>query len=478
MYVGFKFLQGGGTGSMGMLNNLRSYLWISIQQFTTREIEVELFRHLHSLSLRWHLQRKTGEVLRIMDRGTDSITNLLNYILFSIAPTIIDIFIAVIFFATTFNAWFGLIVFTTMTLYIRESPTIFSFRTGLKPKKLSSFTVATIMITEWRTKFQRQMNLADNAQKARSVDSLLNFETVKYYGAEKYEVEAYREAILKFQTEEYRSILTLNMLNSAQNVIVCGGLLAGSMLCAHLVVNVHELTVGQYVLFATYIIQLYVPLNWFGTFYRQIQKNFVDMENMFELMREEEDIIDAPDAPELAVVRGGIDFSNVTFGYTLDRTILKNISFSVPPGKTVALVGPSGAGKSTIVRLLFRFYDVHGGSISIDGQNIKTVQQDSLRKAIGVVPQDTVLFNNTIKYNIQYGRLSAADVDVISAARSADIHDKIMAFPAKYDTEVGERGLRLSGGEKQRVAIGERLFCLPSELWNNLRISYFQLVQY
>lgn len=306
------------------------------------------------------------------------------------------------------------------------------------------------------------MNLADNAQKARSVDSLLNFETVKYYGAEKYEVEAYREAILNFQKEEYRSILTLNMLNTIQNLVVCGGLLAGSMLCAHLVVNTHELTVGQYVLFATYIIQLYVPLNWFGTFYRQIQKNFVDMENMFDLMKEEEEIIDAPDAPELAVSRGGIEFTNVTFGYSSERIILKNVSFSVPPGKTIALVGPSGAGKSTIVRLLFRFYDVHSGSITIDGQNIKTVQQDSLRKAIGVVPQDTVLFNNTIKYNIQYGRLSAADVDVISAARSADIHDKIMAFPAKYDTEVGERGLRLSGGEKQRVAIGMLITTTPS----------------
>lgn len=328
------------------------------------------------------------------------------------------------------------------------------------------------MVTEWRTKFQRRMNLADNAQKARSVDSLLNFETVKYYGAEKYETEAYREAILKFQKEEYNSILTLNMLNSIQNLVVCGGLLAGSLLCAHLVVNVHELTVGQYVLFATYIIQLYVPLNWFGTFYRQIQKNFVDMENMFELMREQEDIIDAPDAPELAVARGGIEFTNVSFGYTPERTILKDITFSVAPGKTVALVGPSGAGKSTIVRLLFRFYDINGGTILIDGQNIKTVQQDSLRKAIGVVPQDTVLFNNTIKYNIQYGRLSAADVDVISAARSADIHDKIMAFPAKYDTEVGERGLRLSGGEKQRVAIGIYM----SICYYELVFNYYSLI--
>ncbi|XP_035774061.1 ATP-binding cassette sub-family B member 6, mitochondrial-like [Anopheles albimanus] len=440
LYVGFKFLQGGGTGSMGLLNNLRSFLWIRIQQYTTREIEVELFRHLHSLSLRWHLNRKTGEVLRVMDRGTDSINNLLNYILFSIAPTIVDILIAVVFFITAFNWWFGFIVFLTMTLYI----------------------VATIMVTEWRTKFQRRMNLADNQQKARSVDSLLNFETVKYYGAEQYEVDSYRESILKFQEEEWRSIITLNILNTMQNIIVCGGLLAGSLLCAYLVVYHDGLTVGDYVLFASYIIQLYVPLNWFGTFYRAIQKNFVDMENMFDLMREEQEVLDAPGAGDLAVVRGGIDFNDVTFGYNAERFVLRNVSFTVPAGKTVAIVGPSGAGKSTIMRLLFRFYDVDSGSISVDGQNIKTVRQASLRKAIGVVPQDTVLFNNTIMYNIQYGRVGAPEADVIMAARSADIHERILNFPDKYETQVGERGLRLSGGEKQRVAIARTILKAPS----------------
>nr|XP_040219491.2 ATP-binding cassette sub-family B member 6 [Anopheles coluzzii] len=440
LYVGFKFLQGGGTGSMGLLNNLRSFLWIRIQQYTTREIELELFRHLHSLSLRWHLNRKTGEVLRVMDRGTDSINNLLNYILFSITPTIVDILIAVVFFITAFNWWFGFIVFLTMTLYI----------------------VATIMVTEWRTKFQRRMNLADNQQKARSVDSLLNFETVKYYGAEQYEVSCYRDAILKFQDEEWRSIITLNILNTMQNIIVCGGLLAGSLLCAYLVVYEEGLTVGDYVLFASYIIQLYVPLNWFGTFYRAIQKNFVDMENMFELMREDQEVVDAPSAPGLAVARGRIDFNDVTFGYNAERLVLRNVSFSVPGGKTVAIVGPSGAGKSTIMRLLFRFYDVNNGSILVDGQNIKTVRQASLRQAIGVVPQDTVLFNNTIKYNIQYGRVGAPEADVIMAARSADIHERILTFPEQYETQVGERGLRLSGGEKQRVAIARTILKSPA----------------
>lgn len=305
------------------------------------------------------------------------------------------------------------------------------------------------------------MNLAENAQKARSVDSLLNFETVKYYGAEKYEVECFREAILKYQTEEWKSTITLNILNTVQNVIVCAGLLAGSLLCAWMVYAQKGLTVGDYVLFATYIIQLYVPLNWFGTFYRAIQKNFIDMENMFDLLREEQEILDPPGAPDLAVIRGGVDFSNVTFGYTPERFVLKNVSFTVPAGKTIALVGPSGAGKSTIIRLLFRFYDVDSGAIMIDSQNIKTVSQQSLRKAIGVVPQDTVLFNNTIKYNIQYGRVDAPEADVLTASRSADIHEKIMTFPDKYETQVGERGLRLSGGEKQRVAIARTILKSP-----------------
>ncbi|XP_034936655.1 ATP-binding cassette sub-family B member 6, mitochondrial [Chelonus insularis] len=439
IYVLFKFLQGGGTGSMGVLNNLRSFLWIRIQQFTTREVEVELFRHLHSLSLRWHLGRKTGEVLRIMDRGTDSINNLLNYILFSIVPTIIDILIAVIFFVSSFNHWFGLIVFITMFLYI----------------------VATIGVTEWRTKFQRRMNLADNARNARSVDSLLNFETVKYYGAESYEVKSYKEAILKFQVEEWKSMITLNILNTVQNIIVCGGLLTGSILCLHMIVYEKTLTVGDYVLFASYIIQLYVPLNWFGTYYRAIQKSFVDMENMFDLLREDQEVIDAPGAGPLIVKRGLVEFSNVTFGYVPEKVILKNVSFTVPAGKTIAIVGPSGAGKSTIMRLLFRFYDVEQGSISIDGQNIKTVKQDSLRSEIGVVPQDTVLFNNTIKYNIQYGKIDAPEADIIAAAKNAEIHEKILTFPEAYETQVGERGLRLSGGEKQRVAIARTMLKAP-----------------
>uniref|UniRef100_A0A1I8QBP0 ATP-binding cassette sub-family B member 6 n=1 Tax=Stomoxys calcitrans TaxID=35570 RepID=A0A1I8QBP0_STOCA len=439
IYVGLSFLQGGGTGTMGLFNNLRSFLWIKVQQYTTREIEVDLFQHLHQLSLRWHLQRKTGEVLRIMDRGTDSINNLLNYIIFSITPTIVDLIVAVVYFVYAFNWWFGLIVFLTMFLYI----------------------LATILVTEWRTQYQRRMNLADNEQRARSVDSLLNFETVKYYGAEQYEVNAYREAIKKYQKEEFLSLLTLNILNTSQNIILCLGLLTGSMLCVYLVVHHQTLTVGDFVLFFTYLMDLYMPLNWFGTYYRAIQKNFVDMENMFDLLKEEEEVVDAPGSSPLLTAGGGIEFSNVSFGYSPEKIVLKNISFSVPSGKTVAIVGPSGAGKSTIVRLLFRFYDVQSGAITIDGQNIKLVTQQSLRQAIGVVPQDTVLFNNTIYYNIEYGKIGSSPDEVYAAARMADIHDRILGFPDRYETKVGERGLRLSGGEKQRVAIARTLLKAP-----------------
>ncbi|XP_034832420.1 ATP-binding cassette sub-family B member 6 [Maniola hyperantus] len=440
IYVFLKFMQGGGTGGMGLLNNLRSFLWIRVQQYTTRELQLELFRHLHDLPLKWHLSRKTGEVLRVMDRGTDSIDNLLSYILFSITPTIIDILVAVVYFVTAFNVWFGLIVFSTMILYI----------------------IATIAVTEWRTKFQRRMNLADNEQKARSVDSLLNYETVKYYGAENYEVVAYKGAILNYQKEEFKSLITLNMLNTMQNIIICGGLLAGSILAISMVVRTYELTVGDYVLFASYIVQLYVPLNWFGTYYRAIQKNFVDMENMFDLMRVDSDVCDAAGAPDLLVRRGGIEFKHVSFGYGPERLVLNNVSFRVAPGSTVALVGPSGAGKSTVMRLLFRFYDVNEGAVLVDGQDVRTVTQASLRANIGVVPQDTVLFNNTVRYNIQYGRQNATSADIIAAAKNADIHDRILTFPDAYDTQVGERGLRLSGGEKQRIAIARTLLKDPA----------------
>ena len=439
LYVLLRFLQGGSVGSMGLANNLRSFLWIRVQQYTSRRLQVDVLRHLHSLSLRWHLGRKTGEVLRVMDRGTQSINNLLSYLLFNIAPTLVDIGIAVVFFVVAFDAWFGLIVFTTMMGYI----------------------LFTIYITEWRTKFRRDMNERDNAARAKAVDSLLNFETVKYYGAEGYEVARFNTAIEGYQDAEWKSLASLNVLGSGQNAIITLGLLLGASLCAYRVTQ-GVLTVGDFVLFCTYILQLYAPLNFFGTYYRLIQAALVDMENMFDLFDVEAEVKDVSGAPPLSITQGRLQFSNVYFHYTPEKPILKNVSFSVEPGHTVALVGPSGAGKSTIIRLLFRFYDIQDGKITIDGQDLQAVQQDSLRQGIGVVPQDTVLFNDSIRYNIRYGNTTATDAETEKAAQHADIHSRIQGFPQQYTTVVGERGLKLSGGEKQRVAIARTILKAPA----------------
>ncbi|XP_034310382.2 ATP-binding cassette sub-family B member 6 [Magallana gigas] len=442
IYCLLIFLKGGGTGTTGFLNNARSFLWIPVQQYTTRRIQVRLFSHLHGLSLRWHLQRKTGEVLRVMDRGTNSINSLLSYVVFQILPTIIDIIIAIVYFVTAFNYIFGLVVFLCMVLYL----------------------AVTIWVTEWRTKYRREMNKFDNEKNTKAVDSLLNFETVKYYGASEFETNRFDLAIKDYQIAEMKSSASLNMLNSLQNVVITLGTIAGSLLCAYAVVHsisdLH-LTVGDYVLFGTYLSQLYGPLNWLGTYYRMIQQSFIDMENMFELLDESHEIKDIPDARRIAVSTGKIEFRNVNFHYEESKKILKNISFVVPPGQTFALVGHSGSGKSTIIRLLFRFYDVVSGQILIDGQDISLVQQESLRQQIGVVPQDTVLFNANILYNIRYGNVDATDKQVEEAADNADIHERILSFPDGYNTVVGERGLKLSGGEKQRVAIARTILKNP-----------------
>ncbi|XP_028824899.1 ATP-binding cassette sub-family B member 6, mitochondrial [Denticeps clupeoides] len=438
VYVLLKFLQGGGAGASGFVSNMRSFLWIRVQQYTNRVVQVRLFAHLHALSLRWHLGRRTGDVLRSIDRGTSSINTLLSYIVFNIFPTIADIVIAIAYFASYFNGWFGLIVFICMALYL----------------------TITVIITEWRTKFRREMNLLDNAANSKAVDSLLNFETVKYYNAESYEVNRYEEAIVKYLASEWKTNASLAFLNQTQNIIVGLGLLAGSLLCAHYV-SEGKFQVGDYVLFGTYIIQLYSPLNWFGTYYRLIQKSFVDMESMFKLFDEEQEVKDDVNAGNLLFQLGKVEFENVNFSYIEGKEILKDVSFTVLPGQTVALVGQTGSGKSTIIRLLFRFYDVQGGCIRIDGQDITKVKQTSLRAHIGVVPQDTVLFNDNIRENIRYGRISATDQEVEEAAIAADIHHKIQSFPEGYGTQVGERGLKLSGGEKQRVAIARTILKAP-----------------
>uniref|UniRef100_A0A674DFV9 ATP binding cassette subfamily B member 6 (LAN blood group) a n=1 Tax=Salmo trutta TaxID=8032 RepID=A0A674DFV9_SALTR len=425
VYVLLKFLQGGGAGASGFVSNLRSFLWIRVQQYTNRVVQVRLFGHLHSLSLRWHLGRRTGDVLRSIDRGTSSINSLLSYIVFSIFPTIADIVISIIYFITYFNAWFGLIVFVCMFLYL----------------------TLTIIITEWRTKYRRDMNTQDNNAKSKAVDSLLNFETVKYYNAENYEVNRFEDAILKYQISEWKTQASLAFLNQTQNLIIGSGLLAGSLLCAYFVQE-GKFKVGDFVLFSTYIIQLYTPLNWFGTYYRMIQNSFIDMESMFKLFTEEEEVKDAVNAGNLLYKLGKVEFKKIYIQVLFG--LMKCVQ-----------VGQSGCGKSTILRLLFRFYDVQGGCIRIDGQDISKVKQVSLRAHIGVVPQDTVLFNDNIRNNIRYGRISASDHEVEEAAIAADIHEKIQTFPEGYDTQVGERGLKLSGGEKQRVAIARTILKAP-----------------
>ncbi|XP_056144941.1 ATP-binding cassette sub-family B member 6 [Lampris incognitus] len=438
LYTLLKFLQGGGAGTSGFVSDVRHFLWIKVQQHTSRLVQVRLFSHLHGLSLHWHLDRRTGEVLRSVERGTSSINNLLSYILFSVVPTICDIIIAIIYFVSYFSSWFGLIVLTCMALYL----------------------TSTVLITEWRVKYRREMNTEENNTKSRAIDSLLNFETVKYYNAEDYETRCFEEAILKYQVSEWRSSASLVLLNQTQNIIIGSGLLAGSLLCAHLVADGH-FQVGDYVLFGTYIIQLYTPLNWFGTYYRLIQSSFVDMENMLSLLTEDREVQDCAEARDLVFASGRVEFDRVSFSFVPGTEVLKELSFTVEPGQTVALVGQSGSGKSTILRLLFRLYDPQKGCICIDQQDISKVCQSSLRSVIGVVPQDTVLFNDTVANNIRYGRVTASNQEVQMAARAADIHARILELPQGYDTEVGERGLKLSGGEKQRVAIARTILKEP-----------------
>lgn len=420
---------------------LRDAVFARVAQRAIRTVGLRTFQHLHALSLRFHLDRRTGAVSRAIERGTKGIDFLLSFMLFNILPTLLEILLVCGILWVLFGIWYALITFVCIGGYI----------------------FFTILVTEWRTKFRRTMNETDSEAHTKAIDSLLNFETVKYFGNEAHEGQRFDAALHRYEKAAVRSKVSLSLLNIGQGTIIAGGLV-GLMLMAARDVGAGAMTVGDFVMVNSYLIQLYLPLNFLGFVYREIRQSLTDMEQMFHLLHERAEVADGADAQLLRTVGGAIVFDDVSFAYDPRRTVLDNVSFTVPAGTTLAIVGPSGSGKSTISRLLYRFYDVSSGAVTIDGQNVRAVTQASLRAAIGVVPQDTVLFNDTIFYNIAYGRPGATTAEVEQAARLARIHDFVSALPDGYRTIVGERGLKLSGGEKQRVAIARTILKAPAIL--------------
>ena len=417
---------------------LRDAVFAAVQQRATRRVALQTFHHLHALSLRYHLDRQTGGLARVIDRGTLGIQSVLRLAIFNIVPTIFEIVMVTGILWALFDWRFALLTFLAVALYL-------------------GFTLA---FTNVRVRIRRRMNDSDNEARTKSVDSLLNYETVKYFGNEAHEAARFDVALAAYEKAAVRSQVSLNMLNLGQALIVAVGTAGIMLLAAHGVVSGH-MTVGRFVVVNTYLMQLYQPLNFLGFVYREIKQGLVDMEHMFQLLTVPAEVADRPGARPLAVTGGEVRFQAVRFGYRPDREILKGVDFTVPAGRKLAIVGPTGAGKSTLSRLLFRFYDPTGGRILIDGQDLSEVTQASLRAAIGVVPQDTVLFNDTIRYNIAYGRPGASQAEIEQAARLAQVHDFVLRLPEGYDTRVGERGLKLSGGEKQRVAIARTILKNP-----------------
>ena len=466
--------------STSLFTELRELVFSKATEGAARSISLEVFRHLHALSLRFHLERQTGGMTRDIERGTRAVRTLIGFTLFNIAPTLLEMALVLTLLAVKFDAWFAWITVAALVVYITY----------------------TVTITEWRTQFRKKMNDLDGAAHTRAIDSLLNYETVKYFNNEEFEAKRYDENLEKFRAASVKSQTTLSMLNTGQQLIIATALVAMLWRATQGVVD-GRMTLGDLVMVNAFMIQLYIPLNFLGVIYREIKQSLTDLDKMFTLLEREREIADAPGAqklqitsekwsnmsvlttnkadtvalhasnatnsianltttsPKLHEFSPEISFQNVHFAYEASRPILHGISFTVPAGKTVAVVGPSGAGKSTLARLLFRFYDVQQGAITIAGQDIKTVTQTSVREAIGIVPQDTVLFNDTVAYNIAYGRPGATQAEVEEAAKSARIHDFIAATPLGYKTMVGERGLKLSGGEKQRVAIARTLLKNP-----------------
>ena len=417
---------------------LRDAIFARVGQRALRMLALETFQHIHRLSMRYHITRKTGGLSRIIERGVKGVDFLLRFLLFSIGPLILELLLIGIVLAVVFDIWYLAVVAVTIALYVW-------------------FTFA---VTEWRVKLRRQMNDQDTDANQKAIDSLLNYETVKYFGAEAREAARYDSAMAGYEEAAIKTNYSLAFLNFGQAMIITAGLV-GVMVMAAYGVQSGDLTVGDFVMVNAYMIQITVPLNFLGTVYREIRQALVDMGQMFGLLEQPAEIADKPDAPDLKVEGGRVTLENVTFGYDPERVILRGASIEAAPGKTVAIVGSTGSGKSTIGRLLFRFYDVQQGAVKIDGQDVREITQDSLHRAIGVVPQDTVLFNDTIRYNIAYGRDGATQDEIEAAARDAQIHDFILSLPDGYETTVGERGLKLSGGEKQRVGIARTLLKDP-----------------
>ena len=432
-----------GYGALRLMTSafteLRELVFAKATQGAARTIALETFQHLHALSLRFHLARQTGGMTRDIERGVRGIESLISYSLYSIVPTLIEVALVLSILAVKFDAWFAWITLAALSFYI----------------------FFTVRITEWRTHFRKQANEFDSAAHTKAIDSLLNYETVKYFGNEAYEASRYDESLERLRKARLKSQTSLSLLNTGQQLIIAVALVAMLWRATQGVVE-GRMTLGDLVMINAFMIQLYIPLNFLGVLYREIKQSLTDLDKMFVLMDREREVADVTNAPDLNCQQGAhLKFESVSFAYEADRPILHNISFEIPSGKTVAVVGPSGSGKSTLARLMFRFYDVQQGRITINGQDIRQVTQHSVRKSLGIVPQDTVLFNDTVAYNIGYGRTGATQAEIETAAKAARIHDFIASTPKGYATSVGERGLKLSGGEKQRVAIARTLLKNP-----------------
>ena len=436
--AGLLLLYGALRFSTSLFTELREILFARVTQQAVRRIALEVFRHLHALSLRFHLERQTGGVSRDIERGTRSISALISYTLYSILPTLVEVGLVLGILITRYDIVFALITAASLTAYV----------------------VFTVTVSNWRISIRRAMNDTDSAANTRAVDSLLNYETVKYFNNEEYEARRYDEQMRKWEDAATTSQVSLSWLNLGQQIIIAAGVTAMMWRAASGVVD-GSMTIGDLVLVNAFMIQLYVPLNFLGVVYREIRQALTDIERMFDLLTVNREVADRPDAGSLPPGPLDIRFEDVRFSYERERPILEGIDFMIAPGQTLAVVGSSGAGKSTLARLLYRFYDIDGGAIRIANQDIRDLQQSSLRAAIGIVPQDTVLFNDTIRYNIRYGRPDASDAEVEAAARAAQLHDFVTRLPEGYDSRVGERGLKLSGGEKQRVAIARALLKNP-----------------